>query len=326
MTGRRLLAAAADLQRRADVVFVGFVFMTLLDLGLLVLFGIQHPSCKQRSPRVYISGVDQGAGQQGSGKEKGGGGDRISLQVCSYLSVHSTGGTYASDVAQTGSSQHAVSACQQHSVACERAYCQPRCPDWQVSAHSVSTRLHSVACERAAKVQSSTALHPEREDACMLTCLQRCLQVMAVPASRQGSGVSMHELRLPSSSSVTAHRWGRAPTCLLAHGLPCNLAPASVLPLLRGVRVECQVSGDKGQPCLAFSTALESPPLTLHLTGSAHSSATCAEPLQKQCAVKLPDLLTSAHVRCPPVISQQKFQAPCAGYHIGGSPSKTAAS
>ncbi|CAL5228214.1 g11303 [Coccomyxa viridis] len=108
-TGRRLLMAAADIQRRADVVFVGFVFMTLLDLGLLVLFGIQHPNCKQRSPRVYISGVDQGAGQQKSGKE-GNGGDRISLQV------------------------------------------------------------------------------------------------MAVPASRQGSGVSMHELRLPSSSSVTAHR------------------------------------------------------------------------------------------------------------------------
>ena len=83
VSGRRLLATAADLQRRADVVFVGFVFMTLLDLGLLVLFGIQHPSCKQRSPRVYISGVDQGAGQQGSGKEKGGGGDRISLQVLS---------------------------------------------------------------------------------------------------------------------------------------------------------------------------------------------------------------------------------------------------
>ena len=80
MAGRKLLTTAADIQRRADVVFVGFVFMTLLDLGLLVLFGIQHPNCKQRSPRVYISGVDQGAGQQGSGKE-GSGGDRISLQV-----------------------------------------------------------------------------------------------------------------------------------------------------------------------------------------------------------------------------------------------------
>ena len=38
------------------------------------------------------------------------------------------------------------------------------------------------------------------------------VQVMAVPASRQGSGVSMHELRLPSSSSVTAHRWSHTPT------------------------------------------------------------------------------------------------------------------
>ena len=27
------------------MVFVGFVFMTLLDLGLLVLFGVQHPNC-----------------------------------------------------------------------------------------------------------------------------------------------------------------------------------------------------------------------------------------------------------------------------------------
>ena len=42
-----------------------------------------------------------------------------------------------------------------------------------------------------------------------------CLQVMAVPTSRQGSGVSMHELRLPSSSSVTAHRWGYSPIQLL---------------------------------------------------------------------------------------------------------------
>ena len=32
------------------------------------------------------------------------------------------------------------------------------------------------------------------------------LQVMAVPMSRQSSAVSMHELRLPSSSSVTAYR------------------------------------------------------------------------------------------------------------------------
>ena len=77
--GRQLLESAADIQRRADVVFVGFVFMTLLDLGLLVLFGVQHPSCKQRSPRVYISGVDQGASQQGGGKERGN--DRISLQA-----------------------------------------------------------------------------------------------------------------------------------------------------------------------------------------------------------------------------------------------------
>ena len=53
--------------------------MTLLDLGLLVLFGIQHPNCKQRSPRVYISGVDHGASQQKSGKEGNGG--SISLQV-----------------------------------------------------------------------------------------------------------------------------------------------------------------------------------------------------------------------------------------------------
>ena len=79
--------SATDIQRRADVVFVGFVFMTLLDLGLLVLFGIQHPNCKQRSPRVYISGVDQGAGQQKSGKE-GSGGDRISLQAC-FMSLSS---------------------------------------------------------------------------------------------------------------------------------------------------------------------------------------------------------------------------------------------
>ncbi len=78
-TGRKLLATAANLQRRADVVFVGFVFMTLLDLGLLVLFGIQHPNCKQRSPRVYISGVDHGASQQASGKERNSG--SISLQV-----------------------------------------------------------------------------------------------------------------------------------------------------------------------------------------------------------------------------------------------------
>lgn len=78
-TGRKLLTTAADIQRRADVVFVGSVFMTLLDLGLLVLFGIQHPYCKQRSPRVYISGVDQGGAQQGSGKE--GNKDCISLQV-----------------------------------------------------------------------------------------------------------------------------------------------------------------------------------------------------------------------------------------------------
>ena len=79
--GRRLLATAAGIQQRADVVFVGFVFMTLLDLGLLVLFGIQHPNCKQRSPRVYISGgsVDQGCVQQGGGKEGGSG--QISLQV-----------------------------------------------------------------------------------------------------------------------------------------------------------------------------------------------------------------------------------------------------
>ena len=77
--GRQLLESAADIQRRADVVFVGFVFMTLLDLGLLVLFGVQHPSCKQRSPRVYISGVDQGGSQQGGGKERGN--DRISLQA-----------------------------------------------------------------------------------------------------------------------------------------------------------------------------------------------------------------------------------------------------
>lgn len=77
--GRQLLESAADIQRRADVVFVGFVFMTLLDLGLLVLFGVQHPSCKQRSPRVYISGVDQGAGQPGGGKERAN--DRISLQA-----------------------------------------------------------------------------------------------------------------------------------------------------------------------------------------------------------------------------------------------------
>ena len=77
--GRQLLESAADIQRRADVVFVGFVFMTLLDLGLLVLFGVQHPNCKQRSPRVYISGVDQGASQQGGGKERGN--DRISLQA-----------------------------------------------------------------------------------------------------------------------------------------------------------------------------------------------------------------------------------------------------
>ena len=77
--GRQLLESAADIQRRADVVFVGFVFMTLLDLGLLVLFGVQHPNCKQRSPRVYISGVDQGGGQQSGGKERGN--DRISLQA-----------------------------------------------------------------------------------------------------------------------------------------------------------------------------------------------------------------------------------------------------
>ena len=101
--------AAADIQRRADVVFVGFVFMTLLDLGLLVLFGIQHPNCKQRSPRVYISGVDQGAGQQKSGKE-GNGGDRISLQVCVLSLCSQQWWSYASDVAQTGSPQHAVSA------------------------------------------------------------------------------------------------------------------------------------------------------------------------------------------------------------------------
>ena len=67
--GRQLLESAADIQRRADVVFVGFVFMTLLDLGLLVLFGVQHPNCKQRSPRVYISGVDQGA--QPAGQREG---------------------------------------------------------------------------------------------------------------------------------------------------------------------------------------------------------------------------------------------------------------
>ena len=86
--GRRLLATAAEIQQRADVVFVGFVFMTLLDLGLLVLFGIQHPHCKQRSPRVYISGgsVDQGCVQQGGGKEGGRlqrptGSGQISLQV-----------------------------------------------------------------------------------------------------------------------------------------------------------------------------------------------------------------------------------------------------
>ena len=41
---------------------------------------------------------------------------------------------------------------------------------------------------------------------CMLTWPCDGLQVMAVPASRQASGVSMHELRLPSNSSVTAHR------------------------------------------------------------------------------------------------------------------------
>ena len=80
MVGRKLLTTAGDIQRRADVVFVGFVFMILLDLGLLVLFGVQHPKCKQRSPRVYISGVDHGLGKQSSGKE-GNGGDRISLQV-----------------------------------------------------------------------------------------------------------------------------------------------------------------------------------------------------------------------------------------------------
>ena len=77
--GRQLLESATDIQRRADVVFVGFVFMTLLDLGLLVLFGVQHPNCKQRSPRVYISGVDQGGSQQGGGKDRGS--DRISLQA-----------------------------------------------------------------------------------------------------------------------------------------------------------------------------------------------------------------------------------------------------
>ena len=59
----------------------------------------------------------------------------------------------------------------------------------------------------------------------------RWLQVMAVPTSRQGSGVSMHELRLPSSSSVTAHRWGRTPT----FSLMAPYAP-SVL-LLSGVRM-----------------------------------------------------------------------------------------
>ncbi|KAK9918462.1 hypothetical protein WJX75_004233 [Coccomyxa subellipsoidea] len=58
---RRLLSAGTDtVQRRANVVFLGFLFLTLADLALLVLFGVQHPHSKERSPRLYISSaVDQ---------------------------------------------------------------------------------------------------------------------------------------------------------------------------------------------------------------------------------------------------------------------------
>jgi hypothetical protein len=62
---RRLLSNFSDtVRQRADVTFIGFLFMTLLDLALLVLFGLQHPHSKERSPRVYISGVDHQQQQQ----------------------------------------------------------------------------------------------------------------------------------------------------------------------------------------------------------------------------------------------------------------------
>ena len=62
-------------------------------------------------------------------------------------------------------------------------------------------------------------------------------QVMAVPMSRQASGMSVHELRLPSSNSVTAYRLAAQPP--LAHANPGNRAKsgcvAYIIQLMRPI-------------------------------------------------------------------------------------------
>ena len=76
---RRLLATGMEtVQRRANVVFLGLLGLTLADLLLLVLFGIQHPHSKERSPRLYISSAPD---QQPPAQYKDGAVEGVTLQV-----------------------------------------------------------------------------------------------------------------------------------------------------------------------------------------------------------------------------------------------------
>ena len=102
----------------------------------------------------------------------------------------------------------------------------------QSSAYVASIRLPSVACVRCAStamVHCSTHLQADAGHANVALCWP---QVTAVPC-RQGSGVSMHELRLPSSSSVTAHRWCYPPSLLRM--VPSGDAYCKAHQLVRGV-------------------------------------------------------------------------------------------
>lgn len=92
---------------------------------------------------------------------------------------------------------------------------------------------HLAACDKyacAGKVHCNMRSQADAGPADTSLCW---LQVTAVPASRQGSGVSMHELRLPSSSSVTAHRSDHAPSLSLMD--PSGHAYCKAHLLLRGV-------------------------------------------------------------------------------------------
>lgn len=76
---RRLLATGMEtVQRRANVVFLGLLGLVLADLALLVLFGVQHPHSKERSPRLYISSA---VDQQPPAQYKDGAVEGVTLQV-----------------------------------------------------------------------------------------------------------------------------------------------------------------------------------------------------------------------------------------------------